>query len=240
MKPEIWIPSAIGALTIVVTIVLWLVERGRKRLEYVVITNTPILPGRVANDLEVSHHGTAFPDPALSITRIVNTGNKEIRPDDYETELIVTFEGVHGLGSATWSASRPAGLGPKLAIDGNKVLVEKRLINVGEMLELQVLSSGQPSDVSVGGRIAALTFEPRKALPYPPGSGSEGQMVAFDRFMWFLLLPAAILGGGIAISSARAVSATGEALILVATGLVLGAYLLFTKYLVNRRRRWRP
>ena len=238
--PGTWIGVIVGAAALVFTVLSYLSRRGLARLEYVVTMTRRILPGRVADDLDVTHHGVEVADPALSVVRIVNTGDRAIRREDFETDLTVTYDGVRELVSASWSATRPDDLRPGIGIEGNRVLISPQVINPGDMLELQVLSAGPPSAVSVAGRVADLLVVQRRALPYPPGSGSEGEMLGFDRFMWFVFSPALIIGVGLLVALRDEVSGAGRALVLVGTSVLLAAYLIQTTYLVRRRRRWRP
>jgi hypothetical protein len=235
-----WIAAAISATGIVVSVVLYLLQRRRLRLEYIVTTNAALLPDNVANELEVRRGGVVVDEPALCITRVVNTGDKPVRAEDFETGLVVAFEGVEQVVSATWSASRPRDLEPPIEIDGNRVVIEPRVINPGDMLELQVLSAGWPRGVSLAGRVAGLELVRRKALPYPPGSGSEGQIEGFDRFVWFGFMPAGIFLAGLAFATRDGIDGVERWLTALATVVVLGLYLLLLRFLVRRRRLWRP
>jgi hypothetical protein len=235
-----WIGVVVGVAALIFTVLSYLKRRGRSRLEYVVVMRRQLLPGRVARDLDVTHHGAVVADPALTVVRIVSVGDQAIRPEDFETDLTVTFDAVQELVYASWSAVRPADLRPELGIEDDRVLIAPKVINPGDMLELQVLSAGQPNGVSVAGRVAGLAIVERKALPYPPGSGSEGEMVGFDRFMWFVFAPGFIIGAGLLLALRDEVNEAGRALIFAGTALVLAAYFIQLAYLVRRRRRWRP
>ncbi len=235
-----WIGAVAGAVALVFTVLSYLKRRGRTRIEYVVTMSRRILPGRVAEDLEVRHHGVVIPEPALSVVRMVNTGDRAIRAEDFETDLTVTFEATRELVSASWSATRPDDLRPGIQIKGTRLLIAPKLINPGDMLELQVLSAGPPSGVSVAGRVADLVVVRRQDLPYPLGFGPEGELLRGDRFAWYVLAPATIIGGGFSLTLLDGVSGTSRAVILLGTALVLAAYLLHTSYLVRRHRRWRP
>jgi hypothetical protein len=41
--------------------------------------------------------------------------------------------------------------------------------------------------VDLRGLIADTVFVSRRSLPYPPGSGREGELVGFDRLMWYVV-----------------------------------------------------
>lgn len=204
------------------------------------IANTKILPGRVARDLEVRHNGDVLMEPSLTILRLVNTGDRPIKAEDFESDIVIRFEGVRDLSSATWTASRPADLRPDIEIDDDCVRLKPTLINPEDMLELQVLSAGQPRDISVAGRVADLSVIPRKGLPYPPGSGREGEMVGMDRFVWYVFTPAFIVAIGAGVALGGKTSPAARVLVLVTTGILGGVlYPLFVRYLVRRRRLWR-
>ena len=167
-------------------------------------------------------------------------GDAAIRPEDFESDLKVTLEGAREVVSASWTANRPTDLDPTLEVQGVEVLVSPHVFNPGDMLELQVISSGPPRTVGVTGRVADLTIKKRVSLPYPPGSGSEGEMLGFDQFVWFIFVPGFIVGLGLLAAFQDGITGTQQAVIAIATSLLLLAYLVQTRYLVRRRRRWRP
>lgn len=236
-----WIAAAIGLVALVLAYLTYRSQRGKVQIEYAVLANAKILPGRVARALEVRHGQAVMREPSLAILRLVNTGDRPIKPADFETDLIVTFEGISGLQSATWTGSRPPDLRPDIHIDGGAVRIAPTLINPEDMLELQVLSEGQARAVTVAGRIAGLRLIPRKGLPYPPGSGREGRMVGMDQFMWFVFSPGVIVAVGVVFAaSGDNMTPTGRVLTLLATAILAGVlYPLHVWRLVRRRRLWR-
>ena len=238
--PASWIAAAIGAVALVVSYLTYASQRARTRLEYVVLTSTRLLPGHLAGELEVSYGGEVLAEPALSVVRLVSTGDESIKSSDFETPLVIAFEGVRQIASATWVNSKPKDLRPALELGTDCVEVSPALINPGDGLQLQVLTAGQPTAVVVSGRIAELEIVERASLPYPPGSGGEGEMLAFDRFMWFFFTPAGVLGFAAWVAFSDGQTATSRAIVLVVAILIAGVlYPLRVRYLVIRRRRWR-
>jgi hypothetical protein len=238
-----WIVLGITAAGLVIAYVTYRVQRNRKRIEYVVTTNTGLLPGALAKDLEVTHSdsGVLVRNPALTIIRIVNTGDRAIEANDYETNLTVTLEGVDQIVSATSTATRPADLKPEIEIDGDVAGIKPVLINKEDMIQLQVLSAGKPSDVRMGGRVADVKPASRE-LPYPPGSGKEGEMVGFDWFMWSVLVPGVLLGLGLLLGPFEDDRSTEAKIAIIAGAAVVALvlYPMYVRYLVKRRRMWRP
>jgi hypothetical protein len=114
------------------------------------------------------------------------------------------------------------------------------LLNAGDFIEFQVLTAGYATQVVIGGRISDVIPQRRAALPYPPGSGREGEMLGFDKFMWWVppyLIAALFIGVVAASPNGAAVKASWLAVIAVIFGVL---YPMRVRYLVKRRRAWRP
>jgi len=236
-----WVAAAVGLAALVVAYLTYRSQRGKLRFEYLLTTNTRLLPGRLADELRVSHNDTPVEGPSLSIVRMVNSGDRAIERGAFETHLIVQFEGAQRLASANWNAARPADLQPQMTIDGDLVRIEPTLLNPGDMLELQVLSAGQAREVSVSGRIANLKISRRARLPYPPGTGPEGEMEVGDKFVWAVVTPAGILSIGALTAFDPDHSLLERVLILAAAAILAGVlYPVVVRHLVLRRRLWRP
>ena len=235
-----WIGTAVSVFALAFASWSHFNGRARARLEYVVTTRRRILPGLVTDELEVVHNGALVVDPALTIVRFVNSGENAIRPADFENKLALSLTGDCELVTANWSASRPTELRPSLEIQGNGVLIAPRLINSGDMLEIQLITSGLPASLELAARAANLTVQERQSLPYPPGGGSEGEMNSVDKFMWWVFSPGLILGVGLLVMFGYGATADGQILTAIATALVMAAYLLHARFLVRRRRRWSP
>jgi len=241
--------GVIGVVGIVVALVAAIVgyvtyrnQRGRRRLEYLVQARVSVLPAGVARDLEVTHCGTTVGHPAVVVVRIVNSGDRPIQEADFATDLFLNCEGVQAILAATVTQSRPLDFRPHVIIDGTDIRIEPTLINPGDMAQLQVLTDGKPERIILSGRIANLsTFSRRESLPYPPGSGTEGEMLGFDRFMWYLLMPltlASLAAGASALATTTLFSRIIA--ISVSAATVVALHLFYTQYLVRRRRLWRP
>lgn len=236
-----WIAAAVGLLALGVAWLTYRSQRNRTRIEYVVVFNRDLLPGRVASQLQVAHNDKVLPAPSLSLVRIVNTGDRAITPESFTDDLCIQFGGVTEIASATWTATRPPQLRPALEVDGDCISVKPTLINPEDMLELQTICAGRASHISVSGRIVDLRVKQRPRLPYPPGTGTEGEMLGFDRFVWIVFTPALGIGLGALIAFSSDRTTLAQVLILVATAAFVGVlYPLYVRYLVRRRRMWRP
>jgi hypothetical protein len=238
-----WAGIFIGIATLVVAYLAYRSQRGKTRLEFVVVINTSVAVVKpVSASLAVAYDGKVVPDASVAVIRLVNTGDKAIRAADYSSDLVICLDNINEVVAATATKTRPTDLKPKLNINGTDIAIAPLLINPGDMIELQLLTSGLASSVRVEGRIANLSrITQRKGLPYPPGSGTEGEMLGFDKFMWFVFAPVFFVGSIIAaILFAKLALSTKVITLFVVSILGFVLYPMQVKYLVERRRMWRP
>jgi hypothetical protein len=142
----------------------------------------------VSGKLEVVHDGSAVPEASIIVVRVVNTGDKAIRFEDFSSELTIRLKGVREVVSALATKTRPIDLVPKLMVKDSRVLIGPLLVNPGDMVELQLLTSGLASGVVVEGRVADAVITRRGGLPYPPGTGPEGELAnTFERVFWYAM-----------------------------------------------------
>ena len=235
-----WIGVGLALVGLSVAILAYRNRQPKTRLEYFIATNSTVLPDDLPESFYLAHGDTKILNPAITIIRIVNTGDKAIPSSSFETDLQIRLRGVSEVVSANCVARRPADLQPTLEVRGDMALLKPLLINAGDMLEVQLLSAGQASNVEISGRISDLSIARRATLPYPPGSGPNGEFAGpVDYFMWFFVLPAFVLGIGALIATNPHNSPAGRA---VAAGVVLVLtlviYPLQVRHLLRRRLLW--
>jgi hypothetical protein len=238
-----WIGVAIGAVSLSGVFFGYLgyrVQRNRVKLEYVVISTTQIVPAGRNTQLDVVHQGKTVPDAFMTILRLVNIGDKPIEDTDFKTGISIIFPSVQEIASATATKVRPPGLRPTLRIQGKVATIDPVLLNAEDAIEIQAITSGRVTSLGMQARIVGLKAITRRArLPYPPGSGDEGEMIRFDRFMWYVFMPvflvlivAAVLTWLYLTSLAIAI---GSSILGV---IILALYPLLVHRLIRRRRIW--
>jgi hypothetical protein len=200
---------------------------------------------RFAGELEVVLDGETVDDPVIVSVRMVNTGDRAILSTDFHEPLAVQLLGSQRIVSATVTSSRPSDLRPQLSVDESRVVISPTLINPGDLIELQVIASGPVRDVAMQGRVADVVPVKRQGLPYPPGSGPEGEMVAFDKVIWWAVPPAVLLGMtalvAVPIATTQPVSIV-KLVSVIAVGLIV-TFVIYprrVRFLIRRRRIWRP
>ena len=214
-------------------------QRSSRELEYIVLSNAKVLDKPISKLLSVTYLDQAVEHPSVAVMRIVNTGNKSILPSEIDAPMAIILAGGRIVACAV-TCAKPAGLNVTPTIEGNRIVLARTLINPEDLIELQILTSGRPTDITFQARISDLEPKRRYSLPYPPGSGGEGEMTGADRFVWwgmtyvlFLLLIVLL-----AISIPSLVLRIGLPLTVLVVAVFV--YPQHVRKLVRRRRIWSP
>ncbi|MEU4339347.1 hypothetical protein AB0F59_32655 [Micromonospora lupini] len=233
--------AIIAAAALVVAYLTYLRQRNKTGLEYLVVGNTRVVPRATPKDLEVTYKGSVVSDASVVVVRIVNTGDKAVLPEDFRSPLAIKLQGANKVVSALTTKTRPTDLGATVSAEDNCCLIQPLLINPTDMIQIQLLASGLAKNVVLEGRIANLHIKLRTDLPYPPGTGPEGELAnGFEKFMWYGM--PAILA---AVLAWVAVTSSGSTILKVAAvaGLFLFTFVInpwYTRFLIRRRRMWAP
>jgi hypothetical protein len=234
-----WASVLVGVAILVVGYITYRNLHGKTRLEYVVVSNARVVPSQIAAKLDVIYGGARVADASVAIIRLVNTGDKAILAEHFSSPLGIRLDGVNEVVAAMATKTRPADLHPLLSVKTSSVLIAPLLINPGDLIQLQLLSSGLPSGVTVEGRIANVGAVLQRGLPYAPGSGPEGELRGFDTFMWYVapMLLGVVVIYLILTTSMTPIARVAAVVVVLLLSLLLNMYL---RFLDRRRGLWRP
>lgn len=207
-------------------------------------TNSLVLPTALAKTLHLRHGDQEIDNPALVIIRLVNTGDGAIPKAAFESDLTVSLEGVREIAYVACTGRRPPGLDVQIEHSGVTAKIKPFLINPEDMMQLHLVVSGRPDRVVVEGRVAELEIEQLPHLPYPPGTGPEGELQGpVDHFMMRILPPilALVLGGMFAIDP----EGTNSVPVQIGAGVAALAFAFWLypariKFLIHQRAMWKP
>lgn len=234
----------VGVATLYYAFLAYRDRRPSRRLQFAVTTNSLVLPTALADTLHLHHGDQEIANPALVIIRLVNTGDSAIPKDAFESDLTISLEGSHEIAYVACTGRRPPGLDVQIEHSAAIARIKPFLMNPEDMLQLHLVVSGRPDDVVVEGRIAELKIEELPHLPYPPGTGPEGELRGpIDHFMMRFALPILILvfGGMFAIDPEGTNSVPvqiGSAVAALAFAFWL--YPARIKFLIRQRAMWKP
>src|SRR4051794_27576244 len=97
------VAAVIALATLVLAYLTYRRQHRRTQLEYVVTTRTNVLGNPRLRDLEVRYQGRTLEDPALTVVRIVSTGDQPMPAASFESDLTIDFAGTQEVVSAAWS-----------------------------------------------------------------------------------------------------------------------------------------
>jgi hypothetical protein len=151
----------IGAFLALVAILISLRQWQRKSLAYEVISNENIVrvsDNSVGSELQILYQGKPVKDLYLITIKFINSGNIEIRPEDYVRKVSLSFgENSETLGNKVLE-QEPSNLGVK--INHEKVqevlLIDPVLLNKRDSFTIQALVTGF-QNVAPNGRIAGVS-----------------------------------------------------------------------------------
>jgi hypothetical protein len=159
--------TAVGALAIVVSVVLWVLGSPRRLLVYNLDSETALLRSdarlRTGADLEVTVNGEVVADPYVASFRVESRSRRDIRPEDFAGARPVIFEMAAPilklLDTDTGGDAMPE---VPISIDGSRLTIRPSLIKSKQAIKVTVLTDGP---VSVTCPRPALTDVMVRQLP---------------------------------------------------------------------------
>lgn len=145
----------IGATVVIFLIQLWL---RRKALSYEIISRTPLLNPQEKDkrNLQILFDNNQVQDVDIIEVEIFNSGNEEIRPNDYERPISVNFDKNTQILTAEVAKVNPLNLKPSVKIEGISVILEPLLLNKKDSIKLKMLVSKCSNNPTVSARIAGV------------------------------------------------------------------------------------
>lgn len=139
---------ALGLAAIVTPFVVTWWHRGYKALSYTMIS--------FPTSLLTSEEKVEEQDVHRVIVEIVNSGNTEIRPADYESPVNLSFSGNAHVLTVEVSKKNPTNLPATIYKENKTVVLREVLLNPGDSIELQCTVSQFDGRMDVYGRIAGV------------------------------------------------------------------------------------
>lgn len=158
----------VGAATIIIP---WLLSRSKKELTYRILTNTSVVSVReeYQRRVEIRFLSRRVKNVHLIIFKLINSGHKAIRPDDYVEPVTLRFSGESRILSATVVETNPPEIKfAEVSSDpdatatfadvianagGGEISIPPALLNSGDWIRVNILVSDYQGPVTVFGRI---------------------------------------------------------------------------------------
>lgn len=148
----------LGVLAILVTVYVYRKQTKRKKLEYEIITVSPLVNIRneFKDSLEIRFDGNPISDPRLLLMRVINTGDIPILASDFEQEITISFGDGTKVHTAEISETNPSSLQSSVTIQSNHITLKKTLFNEQDWIEIRAILSNFGDGIRVGGRIVGV------------------------------------------------------------------------------------
>lgn len=223
IRDPLWqfVGAILGILAIIVTIILFFIQRRKKSLTYEIISRTSVLSAsdEVSGKLQILYQGEAVRKVNLLVLKLANTGNVPITTLDYEREVSFIFTDCEKILSAELSEVQPTNLAAEIVTKEKSVSLKPILLNPGDSIILKLLISGFDNKIEIDGRVVGV-----KSISKRTDSNSWS----------FLLMLAGIIMASIGIVPNFDKPSDQMSPIMIVL-LVVGYVLMLTGLLTNKR-----
>ena len=150
--------TLLAIVAIVVSIVLFRLNRKKKGLSYKVVRNDRLFKvnSSLQSRIQVIVDGQPAPNLTLVLIDIQNTGNEAIRREDFDVPCRFSFETRADVISTRVLESKPRDLAANIAIGDKSITLEPLLLNSGDRLSIEVLLTDPSATVQQSGRVVGV------------------------------------------------------------------------------------
>jgi hypothetical protein len=157
-RDQIWnfIGVIIAVVTLLITVIIYFLQRNKKGLSYEIISQTPLLTSKEKHEgkIKVLYNDTEVSDVKFLKIRVINTGNTGITSSDYERPLRFIFATETKILSSEVVESNPETLTAELTISSNEIIVSPVLMNGKDSFTIKtILSEFDGDEIIVDARI---------------------------------------------------------------------------------------
>jgi hypothetical protein len=152
----------VGVVGIVIgvlgSLVIYRLQKRRRQFGYEVISNVPVLlPGaKRLGELLLSYNGDKVEEPNLLVMRFINTGNEEIRKEDFTKPVTIHLNSERRVLSADIINASDNSIESTIGWEGSAAWLEPTLLNEGEWVAFAILTDGVPTSRAITGRIVGV------------------------------------------------------------------------------------
>jgi hypothetical protein len=160
VRDPLWnfVGVVLAIIALLVTIVIFIVQRKKKRLSYQVISLTSLLglKEEIAGKIKVLYEGNEVTNVHLFEIKLINTGNQPIASSDFERPICISFADVTTILTSEIYESNPKDIKGDLAVEGCSLAVKPLLLNPNDSLSIKTLISNFDGSFTVDGRIIGV------------------------------------------------------------------------------------
>jgi hypothetical protein len=160
LRDPIWqfIGAILGLVAIIISIIVFYMQRRKKSLAYEIIANTSLLTlnDEIKGKVQILFEGSVVQNVYLILLHILNDGNTAIVSSDYEFPLTFEFGETSQILSAEVVKTSPNKLEPQFTLRKNSVEFTPLLLNSGDSIVFKLLLAQYEGELSVRARIMGV------------------------------------------------------------------------------------
>jgi hypothetical protein len=147
----------VGLVAILITVILFLAQRSKKRLAYYLLTETPLLSvdDEIKGKIKIRYGRKSIQNIHLVLLYIWNKGNVDIATSDYEQPIVFSFPDSEILSAEVVEVS-PKNLQPTIMAELSKLTVDPIMLNKGDFMTIKLLFSDYAKQVDANARILGV------------------------------------------------------------------------------------
>lgn len=176
LRDGVWqfLGVVVGLLGVIVTIVIFQLQKNKKRLAYYILTDTSLLTvdDEIKGKIQINYENKNIQNIRLLILKIENIGNIDISSSDFEQPIIISFPNSEILSAGLIDAS-PRNLTPNIQIDSSKLTINPILLNKKDFLTYKFIFSDYGNIIDVNSRIIGVKH-------FEKGFVEDGGISMFD------------------------------------------------------------
>jgi hypothetical protein len=160
LRDPIWqgIGAILAIFTLVLTIVIYVLQRNKKSLAYEIQVDTELLTVResIAGKVQVLFDSKPVQNVRLVVMRIFNSGNIPITASDFEQPLFFTFDENTLILIGEVVQTIPPTLRPSFRFSDSEFILNPTLLNSGDTIVVRFLLSDYKQKIFANSRIMGV------------------------------------------------------------------------------------
>lgn len=157
LKDPLWpvIGVVFAVLAVLVTIIIFFVQRKTKKLSFEITSNTQLLgvKDEIQGKVQVLYEGKEVKNVHLLTVKITNSGNQSISSSDYERPLSIEVSSESKILTHEVVDQEPTNLGVSIDVRENEIIVAPTLLNEKDSFSIKALVSDFDGKANIDGRI---------------------------------------------------------------------------------------
>jgi hypothetical protein len=162
LRDSIWqfVGVILVIITIIVSVVIYLLQKNRKSLTYEILSETALLSvaKEVEDKIQILFEGNTVKRVHIILVQISNTGNSSILPSDFLKELTISFNNSAKILSTEISDKNRQSIDTEVSISDtqSQLIIASSLWNSGDAITIKSLVSDFNKDIQVSARIVGI------------------------------------------------------------------------------------